>query len=774
VFRTATDFDALNRPIAVTAPDDSVIRPTYNEANLLERLEATLRGSATTTVFVNDVDYDANGQRRVIAYGNGVTSEREYDEKTFRLRRLHTLRGGESLQDLRYTYDPVGNITTITDQAQPTVYFDNAVVSADATYIYDAIYRLIEATGREHVGQLSAPQTSWKDEYRIHLPHPHDGQAMRRYTEHVDYDPVGNILALAHSAPNGSWTRSFTFTEPSQLQAGHTSNRLSTTAVGAVTEGHYTYDAHGNMTRVPHLPLMQWDYLDRLVASSQQVVQSGTPETTYYVYDGAGQRVRKVTERAADSGAAPSRKDERIYLGGFEVYREYGGAGTALQRESLHIVDGESRLALVETRVMGTDGSPPQLIRYQLGNLLGSAALELDDHGQIISYEEYYAYGSTSYQAGRSIAEVSLKRYRYIGKERDEETGLSYHGARYYAPWLGRWTAADRLGFSQPRRTDLNLYAYARGMPSRAVDLSGYAETDKTRAPVRIGKTEVYNPEDMEVVQVSESERVLLPKPGAKPRGTQPQSSRGSATKRPAETPPVPGMMGAPSTGQLQLPPRPGLPPDLRLPPPESTPPPAPVEPPGKVEAPRANPGTPGKIEAPPRIPGRVPLLGAVVAGIVLGFAIAAAEVLLFDNNTERVQQTERLFAQQYEERAAVVLAAGRRPHLRDSTVLKTWEEALKKGRGAVRDPSTREILDAPYYDENGKLIYNWHMGHKEGHEFWRLQIIAEEEGLTWKEVTEIYNDPSHYEPQLPEENISHENESPYVWILPNGRRVGK
>ena len=82
----------------------------------------------------------------------------------------------------------------------------------------------------------------------------------------------------------------------------------------------------------------------------------------------------------------------------------------------------------------------PQLIRYQFGNHLGSASLELDDQAQIISYEEYYPYGSTSYQAVRSQTEVSLKRYRYTGKERDEESGFNYQRARYYAPWLGRWT----------------------------------------------------------------------------------------------------------------------------------------------------------------------------------------------------------------------------------------------------------------------------------------------------------------------------------------------
>ena len=135
--------------------------------------------------------------------------------------------------------------------------------------------------------------------------------------------------------------------------------------------------------------------------------------------------MRKVTERQNGT-----RKNERIYLGGFEVYREYDGNGTSvsLERETLHVMDDKQRIALVETRTQGNDGSPAQLIRYQFGNHLGSAILELDDQAQIISYEEYYPYGSTSYQAGRSAAEVSLKRYRYTGKERDEESGLTIMG----------------------------------------------------------------------------------------------------------------------------------------------------------------------------------------------------------------------------------------------------------------------------------------------------------------------------------------------------------
>src|SRR5690606_38199915 len=118
--------------------------------------------------------------------------------------------------------------------------------------------------------------------------------------------------------------------------------------------------------------------------------------------------------------------------------REYGGDGTnvSLARETLHVMDDRQRMALVETRTQGTDDAPAQAIRYQFGNHLGSASVELDEAGQLISHEECTSYGSTSYQAGRSLVEVSLKRYRYTGMEADDETGLRYHSARYYAAWL--------------------------------------------------------------------------------------------------------------------------------------------------------------------------------------------------------------------------------------------------------------------------------------------------------------------------------------------------
>ena len=47
----------------MTAPDLSVIVPTYNEASLLETVSVNLQGAATATPFVTNIDYNEKGQR---------------------------------------------------------------------------------------------------------------------------------------------------------------------------------------------------------------------------------------------------------------------------------------------------------------------------------------------------------------------------------------------------------------------------------------------------------------------------------------------------------------------------------------------------------------------------------------------------------------------------------------------------------------------------------------------------------------------------------------
>jgi len=54
-------------------------------------------------------------------------------------------------------------------------------------------------------------------------------------------------------------------------------------------------------------------------------------------------------------------------------------------------------------------------------------------------------------------------------KERDDLTGLYYYGARYYAPWLGRWMSADPSG----PQDGLNLYEYVSSNPIGYIDPDG-------------------------------------------------------------------------------------------------------------------------------------------------------------------------------------------------------------------------------------------------------------------------------------------------------------
>ncbi len=505
---TRNSFDALNRTTEMIAPDDSRVRPGYNEAHLLERLEVNLRGEECDgrpvwTPFVTNIDYDAKGQRTLIEYGNGAATSCTYDPVTFRLSHLQTWRDaaafpgdcpqptpdgwpGCQVQNLHYTYDPVGNLTHVRDDAQQAVYFRNKRVEPSADYTYDALYRLIEAAGREHLGQVGgAPApTSYNDRPRVGIPlASSDGNAVGRYLERYVYDAVGNLERVIHRGSDPAhpgWTRAYAYDEPSLLEPDRRSNRLSATAVGSTTETYSArgdgYDAHGNMLCMPQLQAMQWDFKDQLRMTRRQAVNDDDGdgrqhqgERTWYAYDGAGRRVRKVTETAAGQV-----REERVYLGGFEVYRRHGV--DPLVRETLAVADGERTVALVETRTQGLEGdTPARLVRYQLGNHLGSASLELDDRAQIISYEEYYPFGGTSFQAVRSQTETP-KRYRYTGRERDEESGLYHNAARYYAPWLGRWTSCDPTGVAD----GLNLYAYVSNNPVRLVDPRG-TNGDETR-----------------------------------------------------------------------------------------------------------------------------------------------------------------------------------------------------------------------------------------------------------------------------------------------------
>jgi len=125
---------------------------------------------------------------------------------------------------------------------------------------------------------------------------------------------------------------------------------------------------------------------------------------------------------------------------------------------------------------------------YYLHDNLGGIQSVLDDKGNVVCTNDYLPYGE---ERNGDCMNKEGEDYGYTGKEKDEETGLMYYGARYYDPVIGRFTAQDPLVSDptlkgealQKLLTDpqaLNPYTYARNNPVKYVDPNGESFMDMT------------------------------------------------------------------------------------------------------------------------------------------------------------------------------------------------------------------------------------------------------------------------------------------------------
>ena len=478
-YQTTTSYDALNRITRHVLPTDADGRrrefhPAYNRAGALEQVR--LDG----TVYVQRIGYDAKGQRTLIAYGNGVMTRYAYDPHTFRLARLrsehYTLTSdaayrpsGQPLQDYGYGYDLVGNILTIHDRTpgsgvprNPAAFaaqgtpLGRLLISGDALdrhFTYDPIYRLLTATGRECGAPPAGPP--WTD-----IPRCTDPTRTRSYTESYQYDPTGSMLQLAHAASSG-------FTRDFSVESG--SNRLTHMQTG--TLGYqYTYDANGNLRTETTSRHFDWNHADQLTAFATQT--NGTEPSIHaqYLYDAAGNRLKKLVRKQGGQIEVTHYLDS-----GFEYKRWRGG-----HNNRIHVIDTHERIATVRVGVAEPGESTPSIL-FALGDHLGSSNVVVDSEGNLVNREEYSPYGESAFGS------FVTKRYRYTGKERDRDSGFYYHGARYYAPWLGRWTSCDPA----PSGDGASLYTYAQQDPLNKKDSTGLQAEQPNKA--RLTEHEAHN-----------------------------------------------------------------------------------------------------------------------------------------------------------------------------------------------------------------------------------------------------------------------------------------
>ena len=216
-----------------------------HELSILQTSESRNFGLYNATVdgfieVIRDIDYSPTDKMVSVVFGNGVTTEYEYDNaKLYRLSRLRTQNSSVDLQNISYEYDKVGNIMRMRDSSRT-----NAAKNAD--YAYDELYRLQSAI------VSNAAQGN-------------------NYTETYSYDRIGNLKEKSGTGMyryEGNISTSY-------------ANPHAATAVGGVE---YAYDANGNLLSDGQQTYF-WNYQNRLT----RIAKNGI--THNYQYDHEGNRI---------------------------------------------------------------------------------------------------------------------------------------------------------------------------------------------------------------------------------------------------------------------------------------------------------------------------------------------------------------------------------------------------------------------------------------------------------------------------------------------------
>ncbi|RII99400.1 RHS repeat protein, partial [Achromobacter sp. K91] len=462
-YPTSWQYNALGQVLAQTDAAGHQRNSTYDLAGRLFGSTVTLKGGSPQSV-VRTQTYNAAGQLLVKQAGTGVTTTHTYEPQlTQRLLTIKTTRDSDraTLQSKQYTYDPVGNVTVLQDPLSQPQYFKGQAISPDKTYTYDALYQLIQATGRQN-----ATGTPTDTGTPAGILSPPDPVNLQSYTRSYTYDLGGNLTGVNL---NGAGANRKVVVAPNSNRALSNAN-IPTLNAGAVDT---YFDAAGNAICLDgnSLQPLTWNGLNQLQSVTfvyRHDQNSDENDREYYIYGGDGQRVRKT--RYAKVGAAYSQQqDDVIYLPGLELRRQ--GATKTLE---VLVLDDGARL------LHWTVGAPagianPQL-RLAIQDRLGSCSMELDTAGQLITQEEYFPFGGTAVLAAATQSDVDNKTIRYSGKERDA-TGLYYYGFRYYQPWIGRWLNTDPAGTVD----GLNLYGMVKNNPASLRDHAGLVGEDGNR-----------------------------------------------------------------------------------------------------------------------------------------------------------------------------------------------------------------------------------------------------------------------------------------------------
>ena len=468
-FTTTWQYDALGGVVAQIDAKGHCQHTVYGIDGLLRESALTLK-DGVRQVLLDQRVCNASGRVQSERAGNNVMTVTHYSALDERLERLVAYRSGQShapLQSLDYEYDHVGNVTRIRDTAQPVQWSSNTQISADSTYVYDSLYQLIRATGRENAHNGAGPA----------LPEyvgfgATDDSVWRRYTQNYRYDEGANLIHLQHQVSSGQG-----YSRTLELAKGSNHGLLNLApAQMPVNPGLGSgFDLNGNQQALQAGQTMHWNVANQLAKVTLVHRDNARDDDEVYGYDALGQRVRKVRTTLA---AHRTHTQQVLYLPGLEIRHDTASG------EQLNVITaqaGRCEVRVLQWEHCRTQASCDTQQRFSLCDLVGSSTLELNDQAQILSQESYYPFGATAWWAARSEVEASYKTIRYAGKERDA-SGLYYYGFRYYAPWLQRWISPDPIGNVE----GFNQYAMVSNNPVSQTDSFGLHGASVDTRPERV------------------------------------------------------------------------------------------------------------------------------------------------------------------------------------------------------------------------------------------------------------------------------------------------
>jgi len=288
---TTTGFDAVGNATSVTDPRSNVTTTAYDARNrptLVTQPTVPYGTGSSTGHPVFTTDYDAAGNVTAKKDANGNITRMEYDAANRVIRTIAPLvpqgTGPDAQPMTRTTYDPVGNVLTVTDPR-----------GEKTTNTYDALNRLLTSTDAAGIIVTNTyDEVGNKLTVQDGLSHTttftYDG-LNRNLTQS---DPASHAVTYTYDGLNK--TKRVDALSHETDYAYDSRNRLTGVVYVSRTADNrtYAYDGFGNLTSVtePNAATTAADVVYTYDANNRVLTEKSNGQTHTYTYDLAGNRTQ--------------------------------------------------------------------------------------------------------------------------------------------------------------------------------------------------------------------------------------------------------------------------------------------------------------------------------------------------------------------------------------------------------------------------------------------------------------------------------------------------